>query len=199
MGTKTLLTLEQFDQLPTPEGVLYELNEGELVTMTKPMPRHNLVRDRISHILAHFAEGRKLGTVFLETEYQLSPETVRAPHVSLVPADRMRGIDLDRRITGAPALAVEVVSPTDLALELARKVEQYLAAGARAVWVVYPNTREVHVFHAGGAASILGPEDRLEAPDLLPGFAVEVRQLFEYSEESSDGETNPSIGGQARP
>lgn len=97
------------------EGVLYELNEGEVVTMTEPMPRDNWVRDNIARLTGNFVEERKLGRVFLETGYQLSPETVRIPDVSFVPADRMREIDLDRRIQGAPALAIEVVSPSDLA------------------------------------------------------------------------------------
>jgi Uma2 family endonuclease len=113
------------------EGVLYELNEGEVVTMTEPMPRHNWVRDNIARLTGNFVEERKLGTVFLETGYQLSPETVRIPDVSFVPADRMREIDLDRRIQGAPALAIEVVSPSDLAEGLTQKVKQYLAAGPR--------------------------------------------------------------------
>jgi Uma2 family endonuclease len=179
MSTKTLLTLEQFDQLPVMEGVRYELDEGELLTLTEPMPRHNLVRDNIAAVLRGFVLPRKLGRVFTETGYQLSPETVRIPDVSFVPAERMREIDLDRRIPGAPALAVEVVSPTDLAQDLAQKVDQYLAAGVRAVWVVYPNTSEVHVFRGGGASSVLGAADQLEAPDLLPGFAVLVSRLFE--------------------
>ena len=177
MATQTLLTLEQFDQLAVVEGVLYELDEGEVVTMTAPMPRHNLVRDNIAAFLRDFAHTRNLGRVFLETAYQLSPETVRIPDVSFVPADRMREIDLDCRIQGGPALPVEVVSPTDLAQDLARKVDQYLDAGAQEVWIDYPNTREVHVFREGGAAAVLGPEDILEAPALLPGFAVKVPAL----------------------
>lgn len=123
MGTQTLLTLEQFDQLPVVEGLLYELDEGELATIKELMPRHNLVRGNIAYVLGQFAEDRQLGTVFSTTGYQLSPETVRIPDVSFVPADRMSEIDLDRRIPGAPALAVEVVSPTDLAQELAHKVD----------------------------------------------------------------------------
>jgi Uma2 family endonuclease len=179
MGTQTLLTLEQFDQLPIVEGVRYELDEGELATMTEPMPRHNVVRDNVAAALRDFIRPLKLGRVFAETGYQLSPETVRIPDVSFVPAERMRTVDLDRRIAGAPALAVEVVSPTDLAQELARKVDQYLDAGVRVVWVVYPYTREVHVFREGGAASVLGPDDILKAPELLPGLAVPIGQLFE--------------------
>jgi Uma2 family endonuclease len=179
MVTQTLLTLEQFDQLPVVEGLLYELDEGELATMTEPMPRHDLVRDNIARVLWDVVRPRQLGRVFPETGYQLSSETVRTPDVSFVPTDRMRDIDLDRRIQGAPALAVEVVSPTDLAQNLARKVEQYLAAGAHEVWVVYPLLREVHVFRGGGVASVLGPDDVLETPELLPRFSVPVAQFFE--------------------
>ena len=48
MGTKTLLTLEQFDQLPEEEGAHYELDEGELIAMPTARPRHNLVWDNIA-------------------------------------------------------------------------------------------------------------------------------------------------------
>ena len=179
MATKTLLTIEQFDQLPIREGILYELNEGEVVTMTEPMPRHNWVRDNIARLMGNFVEERKLGRVFLETGYQLTPETVRIPDVSFVPADRMREIDLDRRIQGAPALAIEVVSPTDLAEELTQKVKQYLAAGAKAVWVFYPKTREVQVFRADGGSFVRREHETLEDPDLLPGFSLDLKSVFD--------------------
>ena len=141
MATETLLTIQQFDELPIKEGVLYEMNQGELVTMTEPMPGHNRVRDRIARLLGNFVEEKKLGEVFLETGYQLTPETVRIPDDSFVAADRVREIDPDRCIQGALALAIEVVSPTDLAEDLTQKVKQYLAAGAKAVWVFYPKPR----------------------------------------------------------
>ncbi len=178
MATKTLLTIEQFDQLPEREGILYELNEGEVVTITEPMPRHNLVRDNIAWLAGNFVEEHKLGKVFLETGYQLTAETVRIPDVSFVPADRMRDVDLDRRIQGAPALAVEVVSPTDLAEELTQKVKQYLATGAKAVWVFYPKTREAQVFRADGGSFVRRELQNLEEPDLLPGFSLDLKSVF---------------------
>ena len=179
MATKTLLTIEQFDQLPIQEGVLYELNAGELVTMTEPMPRHNWVRDNIARLVGNFVEERRLGKVFVETGYRLTPETVRIPNVSFVAADQVRTLDLDRRIEGAPALAVEVVSPTDLAQELTQKVRQYLAAGSKAVWVVYPKTREVQIFRADGGSFVRRGSDYLEEPELLPGFSLSVEAVFE--------------------
>jgi Uma2 family endonuclease len=179
MATKTLVTIEQFDQLPVQEGVLYELNEGEVVTLTERMPRHNLVRDNIAALLWDFAHPRNLGRVFLETGYQLSPETVRIPDVSFVPADRMGEIDLDNRIQGAPALAIEVVSPNDLAQELTQKVKQYLAAGTRSVWVVYPKIREAHVFRADGGSFVRHEHEALDDHDLLPGFSLDLKSVFE--------------------
>jgi len=179
MATKTLLTIEKFDQLPIREGILYELNEGEVVTMTEPMPRHNWVRDNVAAALRDFAHPRHLGRVLLETGYQLTPETVRIPDVSFVSADRMREIDLDRRIQGAPALAIEVVSPTDLAEGLTQKVKQYLAAGAKAVWVFYPKTRDVQVFRADGGSFVGREHEALEDPDLVPGFSLDLKTVFE--------------------
>jgi Uma2 family endonuclease len=178
MATKTLLTIEQFDELPVKEGILYELNEGELITMTEPMPRHNRVRDRVARLAGNFVEERKLGEVFVETGYQLTPETVRIPDVSFVPADRIREVDPDKRIQGAPALAVEVVSPTDLAEELTQKVKQYLAAGVKVVWVFYPKTREVQVFRADGGSFVRHEPETLEEPDLLPGFSLDLKAVF---------------------
>ena len=178
MATKTLLTIEQFDELPVKEGILYELNEGGLVTMTEPMPRHNWVRDNIAAALRDFAHARHLGRVFLETGYQLTPETVRIPDASFVLADRMREIDLDKRIQGAPALAIEVISPTDFAEEVTQKVKQYLAAGVKVVWVFYPKTREVQVFRADGGSFVRHEPEMLEEPDLLPGFSLDLRAVF---------------------
>lgn len=178
MATKTLLTIEQFNQLESREGIQHELDDGELVTMTEPMPRHNIVRDKLGRLLANFADERKLGTVLIETGYELSPGTVRIPDASFVLAERMRGLDLDRRIEGPPDMAIEVVSPTDLAQELTHKVDQYLAAGTKAVWVIYPKSREIQVFRPGSARVARGDE-RLDEPELLPGFSVPVSSLFE--------------------
>jgi hypothetical protein len=38
MAIRTLMSIEQYDALPEKEGVKYELNEGELVTVS-PSPR----------------------------------------------------------------------------------------------------------------------------------------------------------------
>ena len=60
-----------------------------------------------------------------------------------------------------------------------RKIRQYFAAGALYVWVVYPETREVEVWREPARAQVVLQEaDLLEAPDLLPGFALPIGVLF---------------------
>jgi hypothetical protein len=68
----------------------------------------------------------------------------------------------------------EVVSPNDLAEELTAKVDQYMAAGASAVWVRYPKTREIHIFGPGGTARTLGEKEILEDEEVIPGFSIAV-------------------------
>ena len=60
-----------------------------------------------------------------------------------------------------------------------RKVKQYFSAGARAVWLVFPEPREIEVREsATGPARVLGENDALEAPELLPGFSAKVGSFF---------------------
>ncbi len=178
-STRTLLTISEFERLPGHEGILYELSRGELIQMTPGRPRHNRVRDRLARRLMEFVETHMLGEVFVETEFQLTEDTIRIPDAALVTSDHLKGLDLDQPIPGAPALAIEVVSPNDLAEELAIKVDQYLVAGASAIWVIYPKTREVHVFQHDRTNRLLVEHDALEDQKLIPGFSMLVNTLFD--------------------
>ena len=80
---------------------------------------------------------------------------------------------------GAPDLAVEVVSPTDAAAEVQRKVREYFDAGAQQAWVVYPDLREVMVFRSVRESVTLAAADTLDGGALIPGFVCPVAQLFE--------------------
>ena len=78
-----------------------------------------------------------------------------------------------------PDLAVEVVSPSNSASDIQAKIFDYLDAGARLVWVVYPETRTVAVHRTRAEARFLTDADALDGGDALPGFRLEVARLFE--------------------
>ena len=176
MATKTLLTVEQFEQLPD-DGARHELDEGELIVMPSPFGQHGRIQLKIGSILLSFVDSRSLGLVFTETGFRLSRDTVRGPDISFIRAERASALDLKKRFECAPDLAIEIISPSETAKEIAHKVRQYLQAGS-AVWVVYPDDRTVHVFETSKNARVLEADDLIEAPTLLPGFSVRVSELF---------------------
>jgi Uma2 family endonuclease len=144
MGTITKLTFDEYLKLPEQEGMHYELDEGVLLMEPSPTFRHNRIRDQIARRLTEFVKAHRLGEVTVETDFRLSAETVRSPDVALVTPAQLNKIDIDRSpIDGAPALAIEVISPSNLAQDTRKKVRQYLAAGCKAVWLVYPALRLV--------------------------------------------------------
>jgi Uma2 family endonuclease len=79
---------------------------------------------------------------------------------------------------GAPDLAVEVVSPNDRFDDVVEKVQEYLAAGARLVWVALPRSKSVMVYHSNGEIKILCESDELQGEDVLPGFVCQIKQIF---------------------
>jgi Uma2 family endonuclease len=78
----------------------------------------------------------------------------------------------------APDLVVEVLSPHDLFPRVLRKVQQYLKAGVRLVWVVVPEDRSVTVYRSGQEPVILAEGETLSGGDVLPGFQCAVARLF---------------------
>ncbi|MGH9452745.1 MAG: Uma2 family endonuclease [Terriglobia bacterium] len=179
MTTKTLMSIQEYDALPEKEGVKYELNEGELITVT-PSPRlaHNRVRRRLDRNLTAFVEEHRLGEVTAETDFKLSGGNVRIPDVAFILAARLQGIDPRQRIEGAPDLAVEVVSPSDDPDDLALKAQQYLRAGARAMWVLYPEARMAYLYKPGERPEVREAHQNLDDPELLPGLSIPLSEVF---------------------
>lgn len=105
---------------------------------------------------------------------------MRRADASFIHKDRLPLIEeLQGHCPVAPDIAAEVVSPNDLYYEVEEKVEEYLDAGVKLVWVVNPPTRTVRVHRADGTVTDLGEEDELSGEDVLPGFRCRVRDLFE--------------------
>jgi len=79
---------------------------------------------------------------------------------------------------GVPDLAIEVVSFDKTLADLSAKAAEYLAAGARLVWVVDPDPRQVVIHRPGRPAETLSAERTLDGGDVLPGFTLALPRLF---------------------
>jgi Uma2 family endonuclease len=118
--------------------------------------------------------------VTAETGFQIAhdPDTVRAPDVAFVRADRVPSGGVEAFFEGPPDLAVEVISPIDRARDVAAKAQNWLEAGCATVWVVDPKRRTVAVYRSPKEVDTLSSADTLVAADVLPGFCVPVGDLF---------------------
>jgi Uma2 family endonuclease len=81
-------------------------------------------------------------------------------------------------IDGVPVLAVEILSPTDTVEEIPEKIKVYLAAGLALVWVIDPYLRTVQVIRLGVEPETVNAKQELSGEPQLPGFRVNVAQLF---------------------
>jgi Uma2 family endonuclease len=159
-----------------------ELVRGELIVMPPAGAEHGRIVARMTLRLAGFVEEGALGTVFgVETGFRIAhePDTVRAPDVAFVRAERM-GAELGRGFfPGPPDLAVEVLSPEDRAGEVLAKVQDWLDAGCLAVWVADPRTRTITVYRSRSEIIVLRDSETLSGGDLLPDFNLPVGKLFQ--------------------
>ena len=161
----------------------HELVAGVIVAEPFPTHDHDRTFRRVLRLLGDFAESHELGEVFGETGYVLArdPDTVRGPDVSFISRERLRGFDGARLFSGAPDLAVEILSPSNRRGEMHAKVADYLAAGARLVWVVDPKRNSVTTYRTLLAPRRVELGQTLDGEDVLPGFVVPLEAIFENS------------------
>jgi len=154
MATQTALTLDQFLALPeTEDGTHYELSEGELITLPPPGYRHGIIEANIAAILRARLDRKKYIVVCGEAGFILKADphagTVRGADVAVSKRETIGTIPETGYLAQAPLLAVEVVSPSNTAMDMERKVSQYLSAGTMEVWLLYPDTQRLHLYLHG--------------------------------------------------
>jgi len=174
-----LCTAEQFRNAPGNEHS--ELIRGEVVDVAPSGFEHGSISNNLGRLLGNFVVENRLGVVTgSEAGYLIGrdPDTVRAPDIGFVRQERLGEAPIPGFFPGPPDLAVEVLSPNDLASELLAKVHDWLDSGCRAVWVVDPRAKTVTIYEPGRPVWALGKAGRIESPDLLPGFSLSVADIF---------------------
>ena len=170
------------------DGYRYDLLKGDLIRVSPAGFDHGRLAARIAARLVVFLDSHpELGVaVGAETGFRLArdPDTVLGPDAAVVRRDRLPpSADHRGYLELAPDLAVEIVSPNDRWTTVTGKVDAYLAAGVRLVWVIEPTRRTVRVYTSDGAERRLqaGTDALLEGDDVLPGFRLSVADLFDLS------------------
>jgi Uma2 family endonuclease len=180
VASKTEYTIE--DLLAMPERRGYELVDGQLVELNVSNLSCLVAANTFARLHNH-CSSRDLGPVFgSEAYYQCFPDRprhARKPDVSFVRKERLPADWLEQgyfRI--APDLAVEVVSPGDLAYEVDERIAELLDAGVSLIWEINPVERLVFVHRGDRPILKLKENDMLDGEDVVPGFTCRVGDLF---------------------
>jgi Uma2 family endonuclease len=186
-ATSGLMKADELFAMPG-HGSGYELVRGELRrkgeahTLSPAGFRHGAIIARLTGALVQHIEANELGEATgAETGFKLAsnPDTVRAPDLAFVRRELIPEGDLTEKFwPGAPDLAVEVVSPGDTLYEVDEKIEDYLKAGVRMVWIVNPKKRTVTVYRPEAEALTLTEDDVLDGEDVVSGFQYSIARLF---------------------
>ena len=181
MSTTALYTADDLSRMPERDGVRYELVDGAFKVMTPAGGAHGAIVVELTIALGQHVRAHRLGRVSGEgTGFLLrrDPDTVCAPDVAFVAAGRLPVPVPAGYLQVAPDLAAEVVSPNDTVAEVGRKIEEYLVAGVRSIWVVDPSNRTLTVHTPGRGVVVLRELDTVEGDDTVPGFRCSVAELF---------------------
>jgi Uma2 family endonuclease len=161
------------------DRALCELIDGTLVE--KPVGyRESIIAVALASLLQAFVRPRKLGVVTGEAGMmQLAAAQVRIPDVAYTSWARLGGsVPSEQVPLVAPDLAVEILSPSNSPREMDRKRLEYFGAGVRLVWVIDIDARSAAVYTDPETFNTVTDAGSLDGGDVLPGFAVPLRDLF---------------------
>jgi Uma2 family endonuclease len=171
--------------MPVPDDILYEVVDGEILEKTVGV-QESEIATLLIEFLAPFLRSHRLGKVVAETIFRIdaTKDLQRRPDVAYVSAARW---PVKKRAPDAPVwdlvpdLAIEVVSPTNAAVHVQAKIQEYFEAGVNGVWVIYPRQKKIHIYASASPAQIqvLQLGDELDGGELIPGFRLPLAALFE--------------------
>lgn len=177
------MTVEEFERTTAlPENIdrSFELIDGEMVEKM-PTEEHGSLIVILGARLLLFVRQHKLGIVTTDARHRVAEDKHNdfRPDISYISFARKGEIVRRGVVPLMPDLAVEVKSPDDSAVLMRKKAAYYIENGSMLVWLIFPLKRTVEVYTADGDLRILNDGDTLDGADVLPGFTMPVRELFE--------------------
>lgn len=152
--------------------------KGSLQKKTGMTLTHSRVQGTLCYYWRCYVEGQQLGgQVYTEPPCQTIGRQARKPDVAYLTPE------LSKKHCGAKVLpqsfplSAEIVSPTDAALDVFDKAEEYLVSGGEEVWLVFPESALVIVLSAE-SKQIFGAGETVTSQRVLPGFSVAVDDLL---------------------
>lgn len=177
-----LLTVADLDIMPD-DGNRYELIEGELFVSRSPSLTHQSVSGNFFHSIKSYLIEHPIGEIWATPGVIFSEFSGVIPDLVFVCRERLDEIASGDRITGAPDLVIEIMSPgaeNERRDRLAKR-QLYGKHGVKEYWIVDFEKRTIEVYVLGGQTlqllSVLTENDEITSP-VLPGYRAKVEMVF---------------------
>ena len=173
-----LIAVEEFPQFRV------EFIDGEIVITPAPVPYHQSISGNLYRVLDRHVYSRKLGQLFYApVDVELAPQTrIVEPDIIFIAQDRVPDLVGEKRITGAPDLVIEILSPATARADRHVKLPLYAESGVAEYWIVDPDSKAVEVYTLDGetyrVAGIFVEGQRINA-GRFAAAAIDADDIFE--------------------
>jgi Uma2 family endonuclease len=178
-----LLTIADWEAMPHGDGNRYEIIEGELFVSCSPGLTHQIVACNLVFVIQSFLETNPIGMVVTIPGLILSKFSGVIPDVVFFLDEQEEAIVSGDRLTGPPALVVEILSPgsANIRRDRVAKLNLYAKHRVPEYWIVDPKKLflERYVLRESSLELLetLTSEDYLTI-NALPGFSCPMSRVF---------------------
>lgn len=184
---QTRLSATQYYQLPEyKQHNLIELINGEVVIGIPPIPKHQRIVREILYFLTTMARQKGGEALSSPIEVYLDEHNIYEPDVLYLVLDS--GCDVgDKRLTGAPDLVVEVLSPSTAKYDRQQKFQAYQLYSVPEYWIVDPVHEVIEVWVLEGERlNLMGAYDEKDTfKSHILDENVQVKPIFNAGKNES--------------
>jgi Uma2 family endonuclease len=177
------LTIADWDAMPYGDGNRYEIIEGELFVSCSPGLTHERVLVNLILLIGNFLQRSPIGETVPNVGVILSDVSGVIPDLLVFLNEQRDTIITNDRLTGPPALVIEILSPgpTNIRRDRVTKRQLYAKHGVPEYWIVDPQNMTLERYVRQGSSLVLletvENEDTLSTTS-LPGFSCKVSEIF---------------------
>jgi Uma2 family endonuclease len=174
------MTLDEFLALPEDSETALEYDDGVVTQKVAPQYDHARLQSGIAQSINGAAEPRRQGLAVSELRFVV-PGWAPVPDVSYIRKERIKPESRRRfgKIEIPPDIAIEIVSPEQRVGDLLKKCLRYADVGIPLSLLVDPDDETIYAIRPGQPLRVLQGDDRIDLDDVLPGFDLTVRALFD--------------------
>ena len=171
------------DYFSLPGNRLVELLDGTVEVLPMPSIHHQLLSRSVFLMLNEFVVSRELGIAMTApTRVRIADHRYREPDVLFISSSKLQ-LRQEQYLVGVD-LVIEIISPDDPDRDLIDKRIDYAQAGISEYWIIDPRNSTVRVLELSAKTYQETNTDTCSITAesrVLPGFSVNVKQLFEHA------------------